>query len=89
MPEYGLYGLSKPFNHLSILRRWDMALYTTLPVYHDCYNLTLMLFRYTKEFPREYKYTLGQDIKHDSIAKLRLNIDTQKHFVVNYRQYCI
>ncbi len=26
-----------------------------------------MLFRYTKEFPREYKYTLGQDIKHDSI----------------------
>ncbi len=48
-----------------------MALYTTLPVYHDCYNLTLMLFRYTKEFPREYKYTLGQDIKHDSIALVR------------------
>lgn len=48
-----------------------MALYTTLPVYHDCYNLTLMLFRYTKEFPREYKYTLGQDIKHDSIELVR------------------
>ena len=46
-----------------------MALYTTLPVYHDCYNLTLMLFRYTKEFPREYKYTLGQDIKHDWVLK--------------------
>ena len=45
-----------------------MALYTTLPVYHDCYNPTLMLFRYTKEFPMEYKYTLGQDIKHDSIV---------------------
>lgn len=42
-----------------------------LPVYHDSYNLTLMLFRYTKEFPREYKYTLGQDIKHDSIALMR------------------
>ena len=40
-----------------------MALYTTLSVYHDCYNLTLMLFRYTKEFPRECKHTLGQDIK--------------------------
>ena len=30
-----------------------------------------MLFRYTKEFPREYKYTLGQDIRHDSIALVR------------------
>ena len=50
-----------------------MALYTTLHVYHDCYNLTLMLFRYTKEFPREYKYTLGQDIKHDSIEMVRSN----------------
>ena len=44
-----------------------MALYTTLPVYHDCYNLTLMLFRYTKEL----QYTPGQDIKHDSIAFVR------------------
>jgi len=48
-----------------------MALYTTLPVFHDCYNLTPMLFRYTKEFLREYKYTLGQDINHDSIALVR------------------
>ena len=48
-----------------------MALYTTLPVYHDCYNLTLMLFRYTNEFPREAKYTLDQDIKHDSIELVR------------------
>lgn len=30
-----------------------------------------MLFEYTKEFPREYKYTLGQDIKHDSIELVR------------------
>lgn len=30
-----------------------------------------MLFQYTKEFPREYKYTLGQDIKHDSIELVR------------------
>ena len=45
-----------------------------MPVYHDCYNLTLILFRYTKEFSREYKYTLGQDIdiKHDSIAFVRI-----------------
>jgi len=48
-----------------------MALYTTLPVYRDCYSLTLMLFQYTKEFPREYKYTLGQDIKRDSIELVR------------------
>ena len=48
-----------------------MALYTTLPVYHDCYNLILMQFGHTKEFPREYKYTLDQDIKHDSIELVR------------------
>lgn len=48
-----------------------MALYTTLPVYHDCYAVVLKLFQYTKEFPREYKYTLGQDIKHDGIALVR------------------
>ena len=38
-----------------------MALYYNLPVYKDVYQLILLLYRYTKEFPREYKYTIGQD----------------------------
>ena len=57
------YGLSKLFNYLDGWKEIALALYTTLPVYRDCYSLTLMLFQYTKEFPREYKYTLGQDIR--------------------------
>ena len=48
-----------------------MALYYTLPLYRDVYALLLMLFRLTHEFAREYNYTLGQDIKHDTMQLLR------------------
>ena len=37
----------------------SMALYYDLPVYKDVYRLILTIFEYTKDFPREYKYTLG------------------------------
>lgn len=36
-----------------------MALYTELPVYRDTYQLTLKVFDYTREFARDYKFTLG------------------------------
>ena len=39
-----------------------MALYYDLNVFKDVYKLILIIFEITKEFPREYKYTLGQDI---------------------------
>jgi hypothetical protein len=45
-----------------------MALYTELPVYRDTYQLILRVFEYTKEFSKEYKYTLGQDMKRDALA---------------------
>ena len=48
-----------------------MALTEQLPVYRDVYKLILLVFQYTKEFPREYKYTLGQDMKRDSITLVR------------------
>ena len=35
-----------------------MALYYDLPVYKDVYRLILKIFEYTKDFSREYKYTL-------------------------------
>ncbi len=44
-----------------------MALSHELPIYKDTYKLILLIFEYTKEFAREYKYTLGQDMKRDSI----------------------
>lgn len=48
-----------------------MALYYDLPVFHDVYNMVLLLFQYTKDFPREYKFTLGQDMKRDGITLVR------------------
>ena len=52
-------------------KRFAMALYYDLPDYQDVYKLILMIFEYTKEFPREYKYTLGQDMKRDGIVLVR------------------
>jgi hypothetical protein len=44
-----------------------MALYYHLPLYKDIYGLLLVIFEYTKLFSREYKYTLGQDMKRDAM----------------------
>lgn len=48
-----------------------MALYTDLPVFRDTYQLVLKIFEYTREFGREYKYTLGQDMKRDVLQLVR------------------
>jgi hypothetical protein len=48
-----------------------MALYYDLPVYKDTYKLILSIFQYTKDFSREYKYTLGQDMKRDAMVLIR------------------
>ena len=48
-----------------------MALYYDLPVFKEVYKLVLLIFEYTKHFPREYKYTLGQDLKRDGINLVR------------------
>ncbi len=48
-----------------------MALYYDLPVFKDVYKMTLRLFELTSNFPREYKFTLGQDLKRDCILLVR------------------
>ena len=48
-----------------------MALYYDLPVYRDTYQLILKIFECTKDFPKEYKYTLGQDMKRDALQLVR------------------
>ena len=48
-----------------------LALYYDLPVFKDVYKLTLRLFELTTYFPREYKFTLGQDMKRDCILLVR------------------
>lgn len=48
-----------------------MTLYYNLPVFKDVCKLILLIFEYTKNFPKEYKYTLGQDLKRDGINLVR------------------
>ena len=48
-----------------------MALYYGLPVFKDVYKLTLLIYSLTKEFSKEYKYTLGQDLKKDVLVLMR------------------
>ena len=48
-----------------------MARYNELPVFKDMYALSLLLFEYTQDFSREYKYTIGQDIKRDALQLMR------------------
>ena len=47
--------------------------------------MILLIFEYTKESSREYKYTLGQDMKRDSIKLVRSIYRANRHAVK--RQY--
>lgn len=40
-----------------------MALYQHLPIFKTSYDLLLLLFQLTKKFPREFKYTIGEELK--------------------------
>jgi hypothetical protein len=42
-------------------------LYDSLPVFADVYELTKLVFVCAQDFPREHKYTLGQDMKRDCL----------------------
>ena len=42
-----------------------MAQYHHLPIYKLTYDLLLRIMEVTKNFPREYKYTLGQKLKEE------------------------
>ena len=33
--------------------------------------MVMLLFQYTKDFPREYKFPLGQDMKRDGLTLVR------------------
>jgi hypothetical protein len=48
-----------------------MALYYDLPVFKEVYQLVLKIFEHINNFPKEYKYTLGQDMKRDGIQLVR------------------
>jgi hypothetical protein len=43
-----------------------------VPVYKATYDLLLSIFLFTKDFKREYKYTVGESLKKETIAMLVL-----------------
>ncbi|MEI7425681.1 MAG: hypothetical protein WCK16_02005 [Candidatus Moraniibacteriota bacterium] len=47
-----------------------MATYNNLPVYRSSYDLLVELFRFTKDFSREYKFTLGESIKKETVEMI-------------------
>jgi hypothetical protein len=44
-----------------------MAQYNDLPVYKASYDMLLAIFAFTKNFSREYKYTIGERLKNEVI----------------------
>ncbi|MBN1480418.1 hypothetical protein EH223_20385 [candidate division KSB1 bacterium] len=49
-----------------------MALYDELPVYKASYDLLLEIFKFTKNFAREYKYTIGESLKKETLELITL-----------------
>src|SRR5690554_4211455 len=49
-----------------------MAQYNELPVYKATYDLLLAIFQFTKDFSKEYKYTVGESLKKETIELLTL-----------------
>ncbi|MDK2899372.1 MAG: hypothetical protein PWQ10_559 [Patescibacteria group bacterium] len=45
-----------------------MSTYYNLPVYKQSYDLFIDVFKLTKEFNREYKYTIGEELKKEMVA---------------------
>ena len=44
-----------------------MALYSDLPVCKASYDLVLDIFGLVRNFNREYKYTLGENLKQETL----------------------
>jgi len=49
-----------------------MAKYDELPVYKASYDLLLEIFQFTKEFSREFKYTVGESLKKETLDLITL-----------------
>jgi hypothetical protein len=49
-----------------------MAQFQHLPIYKLTYDILLRIMQITKNFPREYKYTLGQKLKDEIIELIVL-----------------
>lgn len=58
---------------LFLIHTITMATYDLLPIYKTTYDFLLEIFTFSKGFTREYKYTIGQELKSETM-KLILSI---------------
>ena len=49
-----------------------MGLHNGLPVYKASYDLLLEIFQFTKDFSKDFKYTVGESLKNETIKLLTL-----------------
>jgi len=47
-----------------------MATYDNLPVYKTSYDLLVELFNLTTNFSREYKFTIGEKLKNETVVMI-------------------
>ena len=61
-------------------------MHSDLPVYKATYDLLLGIFLFTKNFSKEYKYTVGESLKKETIDLLtlifRANVKRDKYEVL-------
>jgi len=49
-----------------------MSSFQELPVYKTSYDLLLEIFKFTKEFGKDYKYTVGESLKKETMELMML-----------------
>lgn len=49
-----------------------MSQFQELPVYKTSYDLLLEIFKFTKEFGKDYKYTVGESLKKETMELMML-----------------
>ena len=55
-----------------------MARYQHLPVYKDCYDLTVQMLGVIRKFPRVFKYTLGEQIQNNLYSLLSMVVKVNR-----------
>ncbi|MFH1505202.1 MAG: four helix bundle protein [Candidatus Omnitrophota bacterium] len=64
-----------------------MALYTTLPVFKKGYDLLIEIYKMTSSLSREYKYTIGEKLKNETLELLlqiyKANVSREKEIHID------
>jgi len=71
-----------------------MALFSELPVYKLGYDLLISVYKKTSTFTREYKYTMGERLKNETLELLidiykanKSKKETREHYIESARQH--